>query len=196
MEADNEALGFTEAPETLAGLFRQRFRWTFGTLQCLWKHRDELGRYGWFGCVLLPSLWLFQIVFQALAPLVDLQVLWALADAGFSWLSPLRTQHPVFQETNPLYTIGLIYGLFFLVEFRCSLVAFRFNCEQMRLLWSLFWQRFAYRQLMYLCALSAFAVKTDPEFHRQDAKTQSLAKVLMCAIGGFMRGWSVFGDGP
>jgi len=43
VEADNEALGFTEAPETLAGLFRQRFRWTFGTLQCLWKHRDALG---------------------------------------------------------------------------------------------------------------------------------------------------------
>ena len=176
MEADNEALGFTEAPETLAGLFRQRFRWTFGTLQCLWKHRDALGRYGWFGCVLLPSLWLFQIVFQALAPLVDLQILWALADAGLSWLSPHhipQDSHQLFQESNPLYTIGLMYGLFFLVELGCSLVAFRFDCERMRLLWSLFWQRFAYRQLMYLCALSAFAVKTDPEFsppRREDAK--------------------------
>jgi cellulose synthase/poly-beta-1,6-N-acetylglucosamine synthase-like glycosyltransferase len=155
VEADNEALGFTEAPETLAGLFRQRFRWTFGTLQCLWKHRDALGRYGWFGCVLLPSLWLFQIVFQALAPLVDLQVFWALAGAGLSWLFPLHTAHPVFQETNPLYTIGLMYGLFFLVELACSFVAFRFDRERMRLLWSLFWQRFAYRQLMYLVLLKS-----------------------------------------
>jgi peptidoglycan/xylan/chitin deacetylase (PgdA/CDA1 family)/GT2 family glycosyltransferase/spore germination protein YaaH len=35
-----EAIAYTEAPETLRQLARQRFRWAFGTLQCVWKHRD------------------------------------------------------------------------------------------------------------------------------------------------------------
>src|SRR5205085_697322 len=35
-----EAIAWTEAPETVKTLARQRFRWAYGTLQCLWKHRD------------------------------------------------------------------------------------------------------------------------------------------------------------
>ena len=34
------AVAWTEAPETVRALSRQRFRWAYGTLQCLWKHRD------------------------------------------------------------------------------------------------------------------------------------------------------------
>lgn len=63
-----EALAFTEAPDTLGGLLKQRFRWSFGTLQCLWKHRRSVGKHGWFGALALPSLWLFQIAGQVLAP--------------------------------------------------------------------------------------------------------------------------------
>ncbi|WP_333916790.1 glycosyltransferase [Sphingomonas sp. LR60] len=43
---DNDAIAWTEAPETIRALFKQRFRWAFGTLQCLWKHRGVLGRSG------------------------------------------------------------------------------------------------------------------------------------------------------
>jgi cellulose synthase/poly-beta-1,6-N-acetylglucosamine synthase-like glycosyltransferase len=71
------ALAYTEAPDTLRGLFKQRFRWTFGTLQCLWKHRSAVFHHGWFGKLALPCLWLFQIAAQVLAPLVDLQLLLA-----------------------------------------------------------------------------------------------------------------------
>ncbi len=68
-----QAVGWTESPETLRTLARQRFRWAFGTLQCLWKHRDALfnPRYGALGWVALPSLWFFQIGLVAAAPLVD-----------------------------------------------------------------------------------------------------------------------------
>ncbi|MEP6973902.1 MAG: glycosyltransferase [Spartobacteria bacterium] len=67
------AIAWTEAPETLRTLARQRFRWAYGTLQCLWKHRDKVfnWRYralGWFS---LPSIWFFQILLVALTPLVD-----------------------------------------------------------------------------------------------------------------------------
>ncbi len=68
-----DAIAWTEAPETLRTLARQRFRWAYGTLQCLWKHREKVfnWRYhalGWFS---LPSVWFFQILLVALTPLVD-----------------------------------------------------------------------------------------------------------------------------
>jgi cellulose synthase/poly-beta-1,6-N-acetylglucosamine synthase-like glycosyltransferase len=74
------AIAWTEAPETVSGLARQRFRWAFGTLQCLWKHGDLLfsprkRALGWFS---LPSIWLFQILLVALGPLVDALLMWSL----------------------------------------------------------------------------------------------------------------------
>ena len=50
-----EAYGRTEAPESLGALLRQRFRWTYGTYQCLWKHRGAFfkGTLGWVGAMLL-----------------------------------------------------------------------------------------------------------------------------------------------
>jgi cellulose synthase/poly-beta-1,6-N-acetylglucosamine synthase-like glycosyltransferase/peptidoglycan/xylan/chitin deacetylase (PgdA/CDA1 family)/spore germination protein YaaH len=75
-----EAIAWTEAPETLRTLARQRFRWAYGTLQCLWKHRDKVfnWRYralAWFS---LPSVWFFQILLVALTPLVDFFLLASL----------------------------------------------------------------------------------------------------------------------
>jgi peptidoglycan/xylan/chitin deacetylase (PgdA/CDA1 family)/spore germination protein YaaH len=74
-EAD--AIAWTEAPETLRGLAKQRFRWCFGTMQCLWKHRDMLfnPKFGALGFFSLPSVWFFQIILVALTPMVDLLLL-------------------------------------------------------------------------------------------------------------------------
>jgi cellulose synthase/poly-beta-1,6-N-acetylglucosamine synthase-like glycosyltransferase len=67
------AIAWTEAPETLRTLARQRFRWAYGTLQCLWKHRDKVfnWRYRALGWLSLPSVWFFQILLVAVTPLVD-----------------------------------------------------------------------------------------------------------------------------
>ena len=75
-----EAIAWTEAPETVGTLARQRFRWAYGTLQCLWKHRDMIFNWkyralGWFS---LPSVWFFQIILVAITPLVDLFLLASL----------------------------------------------------------------------------------------------------------------------
>jgi cellulose synthase/poly-beta-1,6-N-acetylglucosamine synthase-like glycosyltransferase/peptidoglycan/xylan/chitin deacetylase (PgdA/CDA1 family) len=75
-----EAVAWTEAPETVRTLARQRFRWAYGTLQCLWKHRDMIfnRKYralGWFS---LPSVWFFQIILVAITPIVDLFLLASL----------------------------------------------------------------------------------------------------------------------
>jgi cellulose synthase/poly-beta-1,6-N-acetylglucosamine synthase-like glycosyltransferase len=68
-----DAVAWTEAPETWSTLAKQRFRWAFGTMQCLWKHRDlvfnpRFGALGWFS---LPGIWFFQILLVALTPVVD-----------------------------------------------------------------------------------------------------------------------------
>ncbi|HJT45802.1 MAG TPA: glycosyltransferase, partial [Chthoniobacterales bacterium] len=75
-----QAIGWTEAPETVRTLARQRFRWAYGTLQCLWKHRDIVFNWnyralGWFS---LPSVWFFQIILVAVTPMVDLFLLCSL----------------------------------------------------------------------------------------------------------------------
>lgn len=74
------AIAWTEAPETVRTLARQRFRWAYGTLQCLWKHRDMVFNWnyralGWFS---LPSVWFFQIILVAITPMVDLFLLASL----------------------------------------------------------------------------------------------------------------------
>lgn len=68
-----DAVAWTEAPETIPALARQRVRWSFGTFQCLWKYGDMMfnPRYralGWFS---LPSIAIFQMFLVAMIPLVD-----------------------------------------------------------------------------------------------------------------------------
>ena len=76
----SDAFADTEAPETLKALLSQRFRWAYGTLQCLWKH----GRLtfapgsGWLGWFALPSIWVFQIAVVAVTPILDVMVLVSL----------------------------------------------------------------------------------------------------------------------
>lgn len=74
------AIAWTEAPENISNLIKQRSRWAFGTLQCLWKHRDlvldwDHPALGWFS---LPSVWFFQIILVAISPIVDLILLLSL----------------------------------------------------------------------------------------------------------------------
>lgn len=147
-----DAFGFTETPDTLRTLFRQRFRWTFGTLQCLWKHRDMVGGYGWFGRFMLPSIWLFQICFQVISPIIDLQLILASVKVGNAMLASssfTRDWQPIVADLDHLYFIVVLYLLFFIIELGGSAIAFWMEKEDYRLLWRLLPQRFAYRQIMY-----------------------------------------------
>jgi len=169
VDTETDAVGYTEAPDSFRALFKQRFRWAFGTLQCLWKHRRALGRYGWFGRLMLPSLWLFQIAYQALSPLVDLQILWALGKTVDALLRHDLTQdwQPFPVAMSQLYVVGLMYAFFFVIELIGSVVAFKLDDEDPKVLVWLFWQRFLYRQLMYAVLL----------------------KSLKTAISGIRAGW-------
>ena len=158
IDNDSDAVGYTEVPDTFGGLFRQRFRWAFGTLQSLWKHRRAIGRYGWFGWMALPSLWLFQIAFQALSPLVDAEILWTVGRVATNYFRAgvlKQDWQPLPQAMTSLYVIGFMYAFFFVVELIGSIVAFKLDREDGRVLVWLFWQRFLYRQLMYAVVLKS-----------------------------------------
>ncbi len=66
VDYEDRALAYTEAPITGKGLMRQRFRWSFGTLQAVWKHRAAFVRNKAMGLFALPNI----LVFQMLLPLV------------------------------------------------------------------------------------------------------------------------------
>ncbi len=160
---DNAALAYTEAPDNLRDLAKQRFRWAFGTLQCLWKHRGVLGnpRYGAFGTIALPSLWVYQIGFQAIAPVVDLTIVWSLIYS-----------HYIAPNTNGQNADMLLgyWALFSAVELLGAWIAFRLDREDKKLLVWLLLQRFVYRQLMYYV----------------------IVKSLVVAVRGSLVGWGKF----
>ncbi|HTW34155.1 MAG TPA: polysaccharide deacetylase family protein [Rhizomicrobium sp.] len=144
---DSTALAWTEAPNSFAGLARQRFRWAYGTLQCLWKYRSLTfnPRYGALGLIALPQVWLFQIILTSLAPLADLLLVWQLIGQGIAYL-----QHGAEFSNDNLEIVGVYYAVFIVVDLTAALIGFLMERrEDWSLLWWLMLQRFGYRQLMY-----------------------------------------------
>ena len=133
-----EARAWTEAPASLAALWRQRYRWSYGTMQAVWKHRSAVVRRGeWrIGRLAIPYLVLFQILLPLLAPLIDLFALY-----GIIFLDPV----PVLGYWLAFNVVNLALGWY----------AFRLDRESPRPLWAMPLQQFVYRQLMYLVAIES-----------------------------------------
>lgn len=133
------AIAWTEAPRSLGDLWRQRYRWCYGTMQAIWKHRNavrERGparRLGWIG---LPSLLAFQVAFPLLSPALDLFALF-----GFLFLDPVA--------------IGAAWGGFLLLQVLTAIYALRLDRESLKPLWALPLQQFVYRQIMYLVVIQS-----------------------------------------
>jgi peptidoglycan/xylan/chitin deacetylase (PgdA/CDA1 family)/GT2 family glycosyltransferase len=150
---DSTAIGWTEAPDTLSGLAKQRFRWAYGTLQCLWKHRGVTlkSRYGMLGLIAVPQTWLFQFLFSLLAPLVDVTLFWRLAMSSYDFL-----QHPDQFDGDTLQKVCLYYLVFLVVDLTSAAIALGMDKkEQWSLVPWLVLQRFGYRQLMYYIVVKA-----------------------------------------
>ncbi len=147
---DEEAIAWTEAPETAGALIRQRFRWTFGTLQSFWKHSDTLFRpkYGTLGWIALPNIFVFQLALPLISPIIDLMffgslILWALGQK-VAHLPQIWTTADV--ERSVLFFLG-----FLLIDVFTCVVAFALERkEDWTLLVPVLLQRFYYRQLMYV----------------------------------------------
>jgi len=133
-----EAVAYTEAPETLEGLLKQRFRWSFGVIQSFWKNRKALlnKKYKSFGMVGMPNILIFQIVLPLFSPLADLMMIFGL-----------------FGEKPE--KILMYYLLFVLIDFIVSIIAFRMEKEDYKKLVYIIPQRFVWRQLMYYILFKA-----------------------------------------
>jgi cellulose synthase/poly-beta-1,6-N-acetylglucosamine synthase-like glycosyltransferase len=152
---DSGAIAWTEAPATVKGLAKQRFRWAFGTLQCLWKYRRITfnPKFSQLGMVALPQVWLFQILLTTLAPLADLLLVWQLVG---QWIS--YSQHGAEFQSNDLRTVGIYYCLFIVVDMLAAIIGFLMERkEDWNLLWWLMLQRFGYRQIMYYVVVRSIA---------------------------------------
>jgi cellulose synthase/poly-beta-1,6-N-acetylglucosamine synthase-like glycosyltransferase/peptidoglycan/xylan/chitin deacetylase (PgdA/CDA1 family)/spore germination protein YaaH len=156
IQYDEDAIGRTEVPDTVEALIRQRFRWTFGTLQAVWKHRDALGkpRYGTLGWIAIPNIFLFQIVLPLVSPVIDLLfllsiALWALAQLRIARLPQLWTLQDVERSL-------IFFAVFMLIDLLTCVVAFALEKdEDWTLLAPLLLQRFYYRQMMYVVLFRA-----------------------------------------
>lgn len=162
---DPAAVAWTEAPESFRALAKQRYRWAFGTLQCLWKHRRILRDRRPTGLALvgLPQAWLFQILFAAISPLIDL----ALVTSIIGTIVRVH-QHGWAQTSNDVWTMGLYWLAFTSIDVLCGWVAYALDNRDVgyppHLLVA---QRFVYRQIMYWVVVRAIA----------------------SAIGGWVVGW-------
>ena len=128
----DDAIAYTEAPETLNALMKQRFRWSFGVIQSFWKNRDALfnKRFGFFGMVGMPNILIFQIILPLFSPLADLMMIFGL----FS---------------DKPGKILVYYLSFIVIDVLVALLAFRMEKEKYQKLIYIIPQRFVWRQLMY-----------------------------------------------
>ena len=150
---DSAAIAWTEAPDTVQGLSKQRFRWAFGTLQCLWKHRDVLfvPRYGTLGFIAMPQVILFQIVLAVIAPLLDFTLFIQIAKTSIDYL-----QHRGEFDPSNLYLTTIYFLAFMAIDTAAVALAFAMEKhEKWSLLLLLTLQRFGYRQILYYVVLKS-----------------------------------------
>ncbi|WP_435242359.1 bifunctional polysaccharide deacetylase/glycosyltransferase family 2 protein [Streptomyces cucumeris] len=136
---EESAIAWTEVPTSMRQLWRQRYRWCYGTLQAMWKHRralTEVGPAGRFARRALPYLFLFQVVLPLMAPIVDVFAVYGVLFA------------------DPLSSIGVWFA-FLVVQLLGAGYALRLDKERLRELWAMPLQLFVYRQLMYLVIIQS-----------------------------------------
>lgn len=144
---DVDAFAWTEAPERLRALATQRFRWAFGTLQCLWKHAGVLrsGKPAGLAFVGIPQSLVFQIGFAMISPLIDLALIASIIGTAMR-----VSQHGWAQTESDVLRMALYWIAFTTIDIACGWVAYRLDTRERHypaLL--LVAQRFVYRQLMY-----------------------------------------------
>jgi cellulose synthase/poly-beta-1,6-N-acetylglucosamine synthase-like glycosyltransferase/peptidoglycan/xylan/chitin deacetylase (PgdA/CDA1 family)/spore germination protein YaaH len=145
---EDQALAFTEAPINANGLARQRFRWSFGILQAVFKHRGAIARRRAMGLFALPNIVIFQILLPLVSPLIDLMFV-----AGVIHYFIDKHFHPETTSTADLYKLLTFFGAFILIDFAASALAFLLERKHPAskgdawLLFHIWIQRFTYRQL-------------------------------------------------
>ena len=148
VEYEDMALAYTEAPTNANGLMRQRFRWSFGILQAVYKHRAVVARQGVLGWIALPNIVIFQILLPLVSPLIDI-----MFAVGTIWYFIQKHFHPDSTDPASFHKLVLFFFAFLVIDFFASAIAFALerrrpdDKEDPWLLSQVWLQRFAYRQL-------------------------------------------------
>ena len=148
VDYEDRSLAFTEAPIDARGLMRQRFRWSFGTLQAVWKHRAAFVRNKAMGLFALPNILVFQMFLPLVSPFIDIMFLYGVANYFVD-----RHYHPLSASTASLDKLLVFFLGFLIIDFVTSSVAFSLerrhpaNKGDGWLLFHIWLQRFAYRQV-------------------------------------------------
>jgi cellulose synthase/poly-beta-1,6-N-acetylglucosamine synthase-like glycosyltransferase len=133
-----EAIGYTEVPEKIGTLFRQRYRWVYGTLQSFWKHKSAFlnpSSKG-FGMITMPNIFIFQLLFPLIAPLVDILFILSVVTGYFG-------------------NVFLYFIIFLLLDMLIGLFAVILEKEDLKLVLYLPFQRVLYRQILYAAVVKS-----------------------------------------
>jgi cellulose synthase/poly-beta-1,6-N-acetylglucosamine synthase-like glycosyltransferase len=133
-----DARAWTEVPATWRALWKQRYRWSYGTLQVLWKHRDapfrwratNVGRLG------IPFLIVFGYLLPLLGPAVDLTFLY-----GFL--------------VGPQLPLVFTFALFTTLQILAAALALRLDREPVWHAVAVLGQQLGYRQMLSVVVASS-----------------------------------------
>jgi cellulose synthase/poly-beta-1,6-N-acetylglucosamine synthase-like glycosyltransferase/peptidoglycan/xylan/chitin deacetylase (PgdA/CDA1 family) len=136
---EESAVAWTEVPSTMRQLWRQRYRWCFGTMQAMWVHRSAVtatGPAGKLGRRGLAYLLCFQILLPLCAPAVDVFAVYGLAFLPWHQVAAAWLGFTALQVITAAYALHL-------------------DRESLQPLWTVPLQQFVYRQLMYLVVVQS-----------------------------------------
>ncbi len=145
---EDRALAFTEAPVNMDGLMRQRFRWSFGILQALFKHRGAITRRRAMGLFALPNTLIFQILLPLVSPLIDFMFVTGVLKYFYD-----RHFHPEAASAASIEKLLTFFLAFLIIDFAASTLAFALERKHPAskgdawLLFHIWIQRFTYRQV-------------------------------------------------
>jgi peptidoglycan-N-acetylglucosamine deacetylase len=177
VDYEDRSLAFTEAPIDAKGLMRQRFRWSFGTLQAVWKHRAAFVRNKAMGLFALPNILIFQMFLPLVSPFIDVMFLYGIANYFID-----RHYHPESVSAASLDKLLVFFLGFLIIDFVTSSVAFSLerrhpaNKGDGWLLFHIWLQRFAYRQIFSIVLFKTIVRAIDGKPFNWD-KIQRTAKM-------------------
>ncbi len=183
---EDQALAFTEAPVNADGLMRQRFRWSFGILQAIFKHRGAIAKHRAMGLFALPNILIFQIMLPLVSPFIDLMFVFGVihyfVDKHF---------HPEAASADSLYKLLSFFFAFLAIDFAASALAFALERKHPAskgdywLLFHIWIQRFTYRQVFSVVLFKTLKRAIDGKPFNWDKleRTAQMSKATEKMIG-------------
>jgi peptidoglycan-N-acetylglucosamine deacetylase len=179
VDYEDRSLAFTEAPINASGLMRQRFRWSFGTLQAVWKHRAAFIRNKAMGLFALPNIIVFQMLLPMVSPFIDMMFLYGTLNYLVD-----RYYHPEAASSASFAKLLAYFLTFLLIDFVTSTIAFSLerphpaNKGDKWLLFHIWLQRFAYRQVFSIVLFKTVKRAIDGKPFNWDkiARTAKMSK--------------------